>query len=869
MIERYMAEDAANVESFSPQRIAQARSRLAPLSFRRFMPNESRPDNPTQLAQPEVQSKCFAVLGYLEEYHRAPERSVPDIKLGEGEGLQSLERQLDVILKPHQKPGSDHTVVSQEDTDGENPLNGNSEHQELVRQRLSDLLAFPQVRELFEQEFDSEFSQYQVARRPMREVRDIDRVTAKLRQAIYRRYLDSKQQAGKLTQSSADQIGLFQGKLDELELQKRGIEETASPSTVGYLETQKLLEYKKELKEKGFVMTPSREQLIDRITREALSGKKIFLVGSTGTGKTQLAFYALNDLTGGYEIVPWHEGTTPRDIFGYRELYEDEEGRVQSGTKPGPYPRALEKQVGLVHEEFTGGSTRTQLSMKYLMGAKPGEKVHIPGFNGEVHEITPNFIELFTGNPKDERTKQREDMDPAILRELTGIEVSYMPAQEMNDIIRGMLIEESGVLKLSVSEAEYVERLTKAAEMMQRIHNRDFDGFSTEMKSLLGIDPQGNTETTLNTSFLDPGTLFKLFSEWELASARGQKFEEYMAAKIGEFIQDPKTLSTPEERKTLQKVLHAYGLTTNASPDVHVTIEDQEKGYILPSQMAGEIVLSNENPMGVSSTPARERRREAMSEIQIAEQRAWQDVLGAQVDIAPLPGYVTPEIQRRLEVLGMELRFVPNLDLLQSSLGTKSVGEYLQELNALYPNWKPYESLSDREKADHSNTRNLREWFWEQVKANNVNFPNLPGQWMAVETMPKPSYGQKYQSSALTTAMGLNDRFNVSWTKAKKELNTAKGYIKTQAGLDRAGIDHPSVDLRLLTAAEWNLLGNREGWGQTDTYEWVEDEYRGSGDSRRLVVGYSDRGGASYVDWARPGSSGDRVGFRAAVVLGS
>ena len=592
-----MAEDSAKTELIPLKRIAQARFRLVPLTFGRFMPHEGSTDNPAQLDPPEIQDKCLSVLGYLEEYYRASDPA-PDIKLTKGEGLRSLERQLDNVLQPHQKSQQSDAVVN------------SSQHQDLIRQKLTDLLAYPQVREQFEQEFDAEFARYQAVRHPMREVRDIGRITEKLRRAIYKRYLDSKQQHGKLTQSATDQIGFLQSKLSELEEQKRGVEETATPSTLGYLETQKLLEYKRELKEKGFVMTSSRERLIDRITREALAGKKIFLVGSTGTGKTQLAFYVLNNLTGGYELINWHEGTTPRDLFGYRELWTDESGDVQSGMKPGPIPKALEKRVGVIHEEYTGGSTRTQLAAKFMMGARPGDKIQIPGFNGQVFDVTNNFIEIFTGNPKDERTKQREEMDPAILRELTGIEVSYMPASEMDDIIRAMLIGENGVLKLSTAQAKYIEQLTKAAEMMQRIHNRDFEGFSAEMKSLLGIDAQSNTETTLNANFLDPGTLFRLFGEWELAQARGQNFANYMSAKLEEFINDPKTLSAPEERRTLQKILHAYGLITSAASEPHVVIEEQEKGYILPSEMAGETVLSNENPMGGDT----DRKRENMSD---------------------------------------------------------------------------------------------------------------------------------------------------------------------------------------------------------------------------------------------------------------
>lgn len=625
-----MAE-SANGEGFSSQQLSVARDRLAPLSYKRFIPEGQPANPPTELNPGQVEANCFRVLGYLEEYYR-PGRSKSEIKpVATGEPqepgkhdkrgeLRSLERQLDGLLSPHDAGGS-------VDSPSDDPS-----HKEAIKQKLGELLSNPQVRERFEAEFERELPHFQAARKPMKEVRDIDRVTEKLRIAIYRSYLSDKHDQGKLTQSGADQIGFFQEKLDELVGEKEGVEDTATEATLGYLETQKLLEYKKQMHEKGFALTPSRWELIDRISREAIAGKKIFLVGSTGTGKTQLGFYALNSLTGGYELINWHEGTTPRDLFGYRELWTDEEGGVQSGMKPGPIPKGLEREVGVLHEEYTGGSTRTQLAAKFMMGARPGEHIQIPGFNGQVFDVTNNFVEIFTGNPKDERTKQREDMDPAILRELTGVEVGYMDAQEMNDIIRAQLVEENGILKLGQSELRYVKQLTKAAEMMQRIHNRDFDGFSPEIKTLLGIDPQGNTETALNTNFLDPGTLFKLFSEWELARARGQSFQEYMGKKLSEFVNDPKTLSHPEEKKTIQKVLHSFGLIKNATSDVVVVIESVEnreinsikaravtegrpltaeeeatvrsmeeqlsRGYVLPSEMAGAVTQSKEDPMG-------------------------------------------------------------------------------------------------------------------------------------------------------------------------------------------------------------------------------------------------------------------------------
>ena len=858
-------------ESFSTQQIQQARHRLAPLSINRFVEGVPVAENAEPLSKENLENQCFAVLGYMEEYFRPSSQTTSEIHINGDTSLRDLEAQLDESFPSNRKNNAVRRMFTGESAGvSEDDQVSFPQHQERIKCKIAEILAHPQVREKFQEELEQEIGSYQAARKPMREVRDIDRVSGKLRQAIYRRYLSSRRDHGKLVQSAADQIAYFQGKLDELESTKRGIEQTASPETLGYLETQKLLEYKRQLREDGFVTTPSREQLIDRITREALAGKKIFLVGSTGTGKTELAFYALDSLTGGYEIVPWHEGTTPRDIFGYRELYEDAEGKVQSGIKPGPYPRALEKQVGLVHEEFTGGSTRTQLSMKYLMGARPGEKVHIPGFNGDVHEITPNFIELFTGNPKDDRTKQREDMDPAILRELTGVEVSYMPASEMNDIILAILIEENGVLKLGQAELKYIEQLCKAAEMMQKIHNRDFEGFTPQIKAILGIDAQGNTETTLNTNFLDPGTLFKLFGEWELSRARGQDFGQYMQAKLGEFIRDPKTLSTPEERRTLQKVIHAFGLIDSASGETQVTIEKptDEKGYTLPSEMAGTVALSSENPMGATSA---ETRHLPSSEFQRNEEQAWRDKLkpasGSVFEIPELPRSIPPEALEKFagEPEHIAVRSFPKLDIgTPDDLRRMDVDGFLARIEQRYPGLRVYESLSSSEKNDHTVGRLLEKWYWQQVKDGKINFPDIynRGGWYVMEVMPKPSYGDPYENTMISDELGHVDRFRVAWDTAHGDITRNKSEILTKLGLPL------NLEVRMPTAPELNMLLNRMEIG-TDTYEWTEDEYRADGDPRRVVVGDSGFGGAATALWRHPSHSHVRVGFRVAVVLGT
>jgi len=246
------------------------------------------------------------------------------------------------------------------------------------------------------------------------------------------------------------------------------------------------------------------------------------------------------------------------------------------------------------------------------------------------------------------------------------------------------------------------------------------------------------------------------------------------------------------------------------------------------------------------------------------ERLAWRSVLGVEVEIAPLPSIVTPEVRKNLEHMGLELCFIPKVNI-----GTidnlKRMGEekYLSKLQKRYPGWRRYESLSETEQDNHSVGRNLEEWYWKRVKNGNIDFPRLPGVWMAVETIPKPSYGDTYKKTAITDKLGLSDRFYVTWNKAQTAIQKAKLEILSEAGLPN------SLEVRMLETLEWNLLANCEGWGATDTHEWTNTEYREDGESGRVLVGDSDGGGAADISWDPPGRAIGSIGFRLVVVLGS
>lgn len=245
--------------------------------------------------------------------------------------------------------------------------------------------------------------------------------------------------------------------------------------------------------------------------------------------------------------------------------------------------------------------------------------------------------------------------------------------------------------------------------------------------------------------------------------------------------------------------------------------------------------------------------------------KAMEQVLGAKFEVKPLPASITPEVRRNLETFGFELVYLPKLELgTLAELQRLGEGRFLDEMQRRYPNWKHYERMSDTDKLDYSKSRNLSEWYWQLVKDETVTFPNLPGQWMAVEKMPKPACGTPYENTPMGARLAFPERyrFDVSWTDATKAIDREKTGLLRDIGLKTG------VEMRMLEVLEWNLVANLKGWGATDTYEWTNTEYRETGDSNLLVAGYSDDGGAASISWCIPSRSYNGVGFRAAVVIG-
>lgn len=267
-----------------------------------------------------------------------------------------------------------------------------------------------------------------------------------------------------------------------------------------------------------------------------------------------------------------------------------------------------------------------------------------------------------------------------------------------------------------------------------------------------------------------------------------------------------------------------------------------------------------------------------------SEQIAWRESLGADIRVKPFPDYVTNDVERRLSELGFGLIiYLPYLSLQERTLRKLGPEAYVKELSRTYPRWNPFEDLSFAQKTDHNVPRNLMRWFWDEVRNRRIEFPQLPGRWMAVEDVKKPAAGQSYARSLFTEMLGMaDDRIGRSWTDLSKRMESTKHEV-----LSYLGIQKQPMELRFPEAIEYNLLANREGWAKTNNYEWTNTKFRekaepdpevfewwagtetGNDRTYRLIAGNSLLGGAGKVTTYDPDRSDRLIGFRCAIIFGS
>ena len=629
---------------------AQARSKKESLA----QEGEKKPSAPTEAGEQSLDARVLELYALAQEYALEPATVSAARHTERVEALASVsgtneDEYLAKLQNIFENESSDSTVsqsnkilVDQEKKSADAELKQLAgERRARLKSAMLDLLDDDHLRTRYEAEVASEKSLMRVpeTRKRLQEIFTTralrNRLSAERRILLVQEFLAQEQLLGggkrsKTAGRTPEAIRNLERGTVLAEEKENTITARLSAPERGFLATENLLQRKRELDAKGFVLSPSRERLLSQIADLTAKGFRVFLGGPTGTGKTSIALFALKEMTGGnFSWVTWTGDTSVRDLFGSPKLTTTKEGKMESGMTKGPVTRGvIGEKSGVLHEELTAGQTGVQMSMKTLWAAKPGEQINLPGFNGT--EFTKEqLIELATGNLKGQRHAEREAMDPAVAREFKAIEVPFMSSRETRDyLILPELIDRSGVMPLSRKEVEMVDQFCKAAELSQLAYLEEIPEEVKENDLYKIISPTGD-DITLTGVFLDTGTVKDLFSGWR---ASGKPLSVHLSEGLRRFVdENPYFREAKTERETIKNILRAYGfnldiakLSTFFTPTGGSIKSEQpyqkpsELGYLIPTpplSSEDEFMPQGEEEAKKPETAKRETGLETLEEI--------------------------------------------------------------------------------------------------------------------------------------------------------------------------------------------------------------------------------------------------------------
>lgn len=402
---------------------------------------------------------------------------------------------------------------------------------------------------------------------------------------------------------------------------------------------------------------------------------------------------------------------------------------------------------------------------------------------------------------------------------------------------------------------ESVENRELAADQPQRFDFRDRTEFKRVAKFIRHFYHGDVTETMQQA--LEVLYVSRIESEGEKNAVRA--LVEKVTTKEGAL-----RVRKPAEREQPRA---AESVFVQPTVDESIPVAQPDKNQPIDIRDLTERVVRELPDLGLRPDTLFQSEKIENKKIEEGEKNAWADLLGAEVPVKPLPGYVTREMREKIHALGMELRYVPALEIPLDTLAQRSVPEFLVEMQSRYPNLRPLESLEGTDAFDATVPRNLESWFWEQVKVGNIEFPELPGQWVAVETIAKPRKGDPYERTPLPQKLKTKDQRTYStWDQVD---NSLKGKHANRL-LEELCLEGKAT-LRLLSAPEYTLLGNRDaGWGNTPVGEWTTTALAPTPDNpgnRHLLAGGTAEGGVATFGWLNDDDKSQYVGSRAAIVF--
>lgn len=253
----------------------------------------------------------------------------------------------------------------------------------------------------------------------------------------------------------------------------------------------------------------------------------------------------------------------------------------------------------------------------------------------------------------------------------------------------------------------------------------------------------------------------------------------------------------------------------------------------------------------------------------VSEKTSWQALSGESLDVPHPPQLLVDKLKYAKEqgITSLEAHFLPQAQF-------ASDGIQIGKKKIPYPeNWKAPEQWFFDNMNPTPATRT------EAAKPPNISpdAVNLPGKWVLVDNTQKPDYDQGNQmypndpfkpiieqlaAENKITPSTPGSRFNISFNERQEHFDPA---LTRVLDLEEA-VKKGKARVTVATEAMFNALGNmfHPEWGQTSTYEWLEDKFGGGS---RLVGGLSGLGGLSFVNLKWAGPHDGHLGFRPLVVF--
>ena len=298
-----------------------------------------------------------------------------------------------------------------------------------------------------------------------------------------------------------------------------------------------LIRYAEDIYQEGHIVkTASVDKNFERISRNMLLGKPMFLHGPTGTGKTSQARSAAERFTGNAaEMVYCNPQMRESAVWGktgIRPAKGGQAGAIETVDIFGPLAKAISEGRPIIFDEFTALPKEQMVFIKGIFNAKPGDTVNITG-NGRM-KITPGFQMIFTANLKSEKNPERQDLPPEIAREFeqNNIKINYPPKNESYEIMLARLMNPDGSIDASWTTLN--ETLPKLAEAMEEIQIAYTGTLRPETARITGSMDAGGKTPGLKKFVMTQGTIEAMFDDWKISQERDEKksFAEHIDQRL-------------------------------------------------------------------------------------------------------------------------------------------------------------------------------------------------------------------------------------------------------------------------------------------------------------------------------------------------